>query len=274
MKKKLSLFYILSTSFIFAQVGINTNTPLEEVHVAGSSSTIRIEGLNETNNSLNLGNKQNSRVYVNTNGDLVLNSTSSEIEILFNPENYLKDPKDSGGPNKNEIVQTGTGGGYSPAGWPWNLGPGLSTFTLTRPAIVEINYSLTYNLYKNNTSNVDDFNARTAQFYLYLRNGGPNGAIVSTDYDGNPIDFAGNPGALGYSGNFYTNGNTTGASGTEGYDKVFHATGHDYVKLGPGTYCPMFAGILFVASTAGVGAVNMQIGPGDDEVIIVAHYYN
>lgn len=273
MKKILSFIYIIVSSLSFSQVGINTTSPQEELHVAGSSSTVRVEGLNSTNNTLNLGDKQNSRVYVDPNGDLVLADAPADIGVLFNPANYLDDPLDTGGANSNQINQTGVGSGYSQAGWPRVIGPGTSTFTLTKPAIVEINYSLSYNIYKSGNP-IDDFHARTAQFYVYLKSGSHTGPIVTTDYDGNPIDFAGNPGALGYSGNFYTNGSTTGAGGTEGYDKVFYATGHDYVKLGPGTYSPMFAGILFVANTAGTGAVKMQIGPGEDEVIIVAHYYN
>lgn len=273
MKKILLFTYILIGTISFGQVGVNTNTPSEELHVAGATSTIRVEGLDQTNNPLNLGDKQNSRVYVDADGDLVLADNPADIGILFNPENYLDDPLDTGGANSNQINQTGVGSGYSQAGWPRVIGPGTSTFTLTKPAIVEINYSISYNIYKSGIP-IDDFHARTAQFYVYLRSGSHTGAIVTTDYDGNPIDFAGNPGALGYSGNFYTNGSSSGAGGTEGFDKVFYATGHDYVKLGPGTYSPMFAGILFVANTAGTGAVKMQIGPGEDEVIIVAHYYN
>lgn len=273
MKKILSTFAILSTIAGFTQVGVNTTTPGEELHVAGATSIIRVEGLNEINNPLNLGDKQNSRVYVNPDGDLVLADSPADIGILFNPANYLEDPLDTGGADSNQINQTGVGSGYSQAGWPRVIGPGSSTFTLTEPAIVEVNYSISYSIYKSGDP-IDDFHARTAQFYVYFRSGSHTGAIVTTDYDGNPLNFAGNPGALGYSGNFYTNGSSDGAGGTEGFDKVFYATGHDYVKLPPGTYSPMFSGILFVANTAGTGAVKMQIGPGDDEVIIVAHYYN
>lgn len=274
MKKTLyTLATLLLTITGFAQVGVNTTSPSEELHVAGSTSTIRVEGLNETNNSFNLGDKQNSRVYIDTDGDLVLADSPADIGILFNPANYLEDPLDTGGADSNQINQTGVGSGYSQAGWPRVIGPGTSTFTLTRPAIVEVNYSISYSIYKSGNP-IDDFHARTAQFYVYFRSGSHTGPIVATDYDGNPLNFAGNVGALGYSGNFYTNGSSAGAGGTEGYDKVFYATGHDYVKLGPGTYSPMFSGILFVANTAGTGAVKMQIGPGDDEVIIVAHYYN
>lgn len=274
MKKIFLLLFIYSSIVTFAQVGVNTSTPQEELHVAGANSTIRIEGLDSINNPLNLGNRQHSKVYVDADGDLVLNSAPTQIELLFNPHNYLADPlNNTNGPPGNKINQTGTGSGYSYAGWPRQTGPGLSTFTLTRPAIVEVNYSLSYSIDKSGNP-IDDYHARTAQFYIYLRNGGPGGPIVNTDYDGNPINFAGNPGALGYSGNFYTNGNTTGAGGMGGNHKTFQATGHDYIKLGPGTYSPAFAGILFVADTGGTGAVQMQIGPGDDEVVIIAHYYN
>jgi hypothetical protein len=273
MKNIFTPIFILYSLLAISQVGINTVTPQEELHVAGPNSTIRVEGLNETNNTLNLGNKENTRVYVNTSGDLVLSNVPTNIAVLFNPANYLADPLDTGGPDANVINQTGVGSGYAEAGWPRQTGPGLSTFTLTRPAIVEINYALTYEIYKSGIP-IDDYHARTAQFYVYLRSNAPNGAIVTTDYDGNPVDFAGNPGALGYSGNFYTNGSSLGAGGGEGTGKEFYATGHDYIKLGPGTYCPMFSGILFVANTGGTGAVKMQIGGGDDEVIVVAHYYN
>lgn len=275
MKKIFAIGFVFSSFLTLAQVGVGTNSPQEELHVAGATSTIRIEGLNAANNPLNLGPNENTRVYANANGDLVLNNAPTNIEVLFNPANYLADPLDNGGDDTNVVGQTGTGSGYSYAGWPRQTGPGLSTFTLTRPAIVEINYSISYDLDKSG-SPIDDFHARTAQFFMYLRRNGPEftNPIVTTDYDGVPLNFASNPGALGYSGNFYTNGSSTGASGLEGFDKKFYATGHDYVKLGPGTYCPMFRGILFVADTGGTGQVSMQIGRGDDEVVIIAHYYN
>ncbi len=273
MKKTLLIIFIFSSFFSLAQVGVNNTNPQEEVHVSGATSTIRVEGLNAINNPLNLGPNENTRVYANANGDLVLSPVPANIEVLFNPANYLADPLVTGGASSNQVNQTGVGSGYSEAGWPRQTGSGLSTFTLTRPAIVEINYAVSYEIYKSGNP-IDDYHARTAQFYSYLRQGGPAGAIVTTDFDGVAINFAGNPGALGYSGNFYTNGSTLGAGGGEGFGKEFYACGHDYIKLGPGTYCPMFAGILFVADTGGTGAVKMQMGGGDDEVIIVAHYYN
>ena len=279
MKNIFIYISLIATSLSLAQVGVNTTTPQEELHVEGATSTIRVEGLNFVNNNLNLGTIENTRVYVDTDGDLVLGNGSTDIEVLFNPANYLEDPLDTGGPNMNVINQTGTGGGYSQGGWPRQSGPGLDTFTLTRNAIVEINYSLSYEIYKSGIG-IDDNHARTVQFYVYLRRNGPtnqnpgDATLVDVDVDGNPITFAGNTGSLGYSGQFYTNGDSDGASGLEGYGRQYFATGHDYIKLGPGTYTPMFAGNMFVANTGGTGAVKMQIGGGDDEIVIVAHYYN
>ena len=64
----------LLMSFIFlqknyAQVGIGTTNPLQELHIAGTTSTIRVEGLNSINNSNNNGTDLAS-LAVDTNGDI------------------------------------------------------------------------------------------------------------------------------------------------------------------------------------------------------------
>ena len=46
------------------QVGINNTNPQQELHVSGTNSTIRIEGLNATNNPLNLGPNEIGRAHV------------------------------------------------------------------------------------------------------------------------------------------------------------------------------------------------------------------
>lgn len=98
---------------------------------------------------------------------------------------------------------------------------------------------------------------------MYLRSGGPGGAQVINDLDGLPI------GLIGANGQFYTN-----KSLVIGERNGFHNTETDYVKLPPGTYCPMFAAQLAVSNTSGTGAVKMYCGVGNDEVQIIAHYYN
>lgn len=277
MKKYIFSIFTLTSLLSNAQVGVNTNTPLEEVHVAGPTSNIRIDGLNFPNNPSNMGVGSSSRVFVDAEGDLVLGTETSDVEVLFNPDNYLEDPETTGGFNANVINQTGTGSGYTTAGWPRVPGPGNSSFTLTRNAIIEINYSVSWNLEKSNQP-VDDHHARVIQTFLYLiKEDAPGAGLVQFDIDGNPV--SGDPTftyPLGINGQFYTNGDDgANPGGTQGGAYTnFHNTGTDYVKLGPGRYRPMFAAQCAVGDTGGTGAVQMFLGTGNDEVQVVAHYYN
>jgi hypothetical protein len=279
MKRYFVIAIVLLNFIAFGQVGINTTNPIEELHIANATSSVRVDGLNFPNNANNLGNGNTSRVFVDAEGDLVLGAATNNIEIVFNPFNYLEDPQTSGGATANVINQTGTGSGYTSAGWPRVIGAGSSTFTLTRPAIVEINYSLSWLIEKSGNP-IDDGHARIVQTFMVLRSGGPSGALVSVDYEGVPITLGG---ALGLNGQFHSNLSAIGASGHP-YDvagtandivnKYCYNTGTDYIKLGPGTYCPMFYGQCAVGDTGGTGAVKMWIGGGQDEVQIIAHYYN
>jgi len=263
--KKIATIIVLLPLFSLAQVGVNTTTPLQGVHVAKtvtSDAKVRIEGLNAPNNVKNLGAGNTSRVFVNNNGDLVLGDIANETEVIFDEENYLDDPRVSGGAQANQINQTGQGFGYTIAGWP--RVPAACTFTLTKPAIIEVNYSLSFGrIEKNTDSFADDGNARIFQCYMYLRRGGPAGPVINNDLDGNPI------GLIGANGQFITNANDM-----SGEVDNYHNTGTDYIKLPAGTYCPMFAAQLAVSTTVGVGAVKTYIGTGKDEVQVIAHYYN
>ncbi len=261
-------FYII-TGFFFlnlnAQIGINTSSPQEELHVAGSTSSIRIDGLNSTNNSLNIGNNGNSRVFVNANGDLVLGQAANNVAVLFSPDDYLL----SNEANPSSFNQTGTGSGYQQVGEPNAYGEGLSQFTLSKNAIIEINYALSWRLKKNNSTLVDDGGARIVQSLVRLYKWDLLGnavGYVTTDLEGIPIILSG---ALGLNGQFYTNNN-----GSDGASNLFHNTGTDYVSLGPGIYRPMFFVQVAVSNTMGTGAIQFSCGAGQDEMQVIAHYYN
>jgi len=274
MKKQLYIIALLLPTFVIAQVGINTNSPVEELHIAGASSNVRIEGLNSPNNTKNIGALGTSRVFVDAEGDLTLGDGSNNIAILMSPDNYLDDALNTSGsqPGPGNVVnQTGVGSGYTQGGWPRQIGPGLSTFELTKPAIVEINYSLSWEPYKSGNP-LDDEHARVVQTLCYLmrmpltsHDPANFTGYVTTDLDGVPLTLGY---ALGINGQFYNNGSTSGPS------KNFHNTGTDYVKLPAGRYCPMFMAQLAVGNTGGTGAVKMQLGSGQDEVQVIAHYYN
>ncbi|MEW5676625.1 hypothetical protein ABGT15_09955 [Flavobacterium enshiense] len=268
MKKYIFLLVPIAA---FSQVGINTNTPQQGLHVAGSTAQVKIDGLSAANNPLNLGTGNTTRVFVDGDGDLVLGTAQDNIAILFDAENYLDD---NSTPSINLITQHGYGDGYTYAGVPRDI-PN-STFTITRPAIIEINYSVSYKIEKNNGIKVSDGHARAVQTLLYFRRDNYLGPVVTTDLDGNliggtfEIDNGTSTigGGLGIVGQYYSNHSTT-----VGEIENFHNTASDYVKLPPGTYCPMFSAQLAVSDASGSGAMKMYIGTGNDEVQIIAHYY-
>lgn len=280
--KKIIYIYMLSTICALAQVGINTVNPLQEVHVAGATESVRIEGLNTTNNVDNLGVGSSTRVYADANGDLVLGSSAETIELLLDVENYLVDGNNTNGASVNQILQTGGGNGYTATGVQNDI-PG-SIFTLTKNAIVEVNYSISWSVEINSSSRISDNRARIIQTGLYFKKWDPIGGVwfnILTDVDGNFINsgpwcIASNAGGctdvgglLAINGQFYNNG-----QGKHGEHEGFQNTGSDYVKLGPGQYYAMFAGQIAVGSTVGSGAAKMYLGSGSsDELQIIAHYY-
>lgn len=258
----------------FSQVGINTTNPQEELHIAGSTSTIRVEGLNSPNDANNLGVGSTTPVYVNTNGDLVLGTLTDNVEILFDSEDYLMNVQDP----TNLVNQTGGGAGFTQAGIP--IGGTTISFTLTKPAIVEVNYAVTWTVGKNVAPNsrIDDFRARIVQTAMYFRRNNYLGPAVINDHYGNPIN--GGPwcitsncselgGLLAINGQFYNN-----ISDRNGEWKSYRNTASDYVVLSPGTYTPMFACQLAVGDTGGTGAVKLYLGGEKDEVQIIAYYFN
>jgi len=268
--KILTTFFLIPIA-VFSQVGINTNSPQQGVHVANGNAKVKIEGLNAANNPNNLGAGNNSRVFVDADGDLILGTAQDNIAILFDSENYLED---SSNPSVNLITQHGYGDGYTYAGIPRDI-PN-STFTLTRPAIIEVSYSVSWKIEKNATTKVGDGHARAVQTLLYFRKDNYLGAVVTNDLDNNliggvfEIDNGTSTigGGLGITGQYYTNNNIK-----RGEIENFHNSGSDYVKLPPGTYCPMFSAQLAVSDASGSGAMKMYLGTGKDEVQIIAHYY-
>lgn len=283
MKSKLSIFLSLTSLLAFAQVGVNTTNPQQDVHVAGSNANVRVDGLNMSNNLDNLGTNSTTRVFVDANGDLILGDHGTSVEMLVDTDNYLDDVEDP----TNLITQTGVAFGYDPAGIPTNF-PAVS-FTLTKNAIVEVNYSVSWSIYKTSGRNgrIPDQHARIVQTAVYFRQvTDPTdpmaGPAVIYDVDGNPIN--GGPwcidvnaggtvcleqgGLLALNGQFYTNGEDR-----RGAYQEFKNSGSDYVKLGPGTYVALFAAQLAVGNVAGTGAVKMYVGSGSDEMQIIAHYY-
>lgn len=280
MKIRSTIILLSVCNVLAGQVGINTNNPEQAVHVAGENETVRIEGLDVINNMNNLGNGLTTRVYVDRNGDLILGASSEKLEILVDYENYLEDVEN----DTNRIDQANDPIGFTTAGIPID---GLMTsFTLTKTAIVEVNYSVSWSIYKTeggSLGRVEDEHIRVVKTGLYFRKDNYLGAAVVFDVDGNAINdgpwcikmnASGNycqeeGGLLAIDGQFYNN-----AENNNGEYENFHNTGSDYVKLEPGTYCVMFSAKLEVEDPGGTGDVKMYLGSGNDDLQVIAHYYD
>ncbi len=151
------LFFFITT--IYSQVGIGTTDPQKELHVSGNSSTIRIDGLNSTNNTNNNGAKP-VPVHINATGDLILPSLPTSSEILLNGENIIT--------ATNFGLETGPLGEYR------ELNAYSSpSFTLTQPAIISVQYSmsLNFNEYGSATEPVTDGKPRIAISWLHVGDG-------------------------------------------------------------------------------------------------------
>lgn len=277
--KNYYIYILLLGQVAFSQVGINTTTPQQEVHVAGATENVIVDGLNTSNHASNLGMLNTTKVYVDADGDLTLASSSRNVEILFDSENYLVDA-----PTPDNLVnQTGGGFGYTVAGIPL-AGIVGSSFTLTKPAIIEVNYSVSWQVYKTASASgrIADVHARIIQTGIFFRETATL-APVLTDVLGNFINDgpwcvdvnAGGTvcnevgGMLGINGQFYNNSDSK-----NGEYANYHNTASDYVRLNPGTYTAFFAAQLAVGDTGGTGAVKMHLGTGNDDLQIIAHYYD
>ena len=64
-------FFLVFNLSLMAQVGIGTSNPEKELHISGTNSTIRVDGLNQTNNANNSG-TASTPLGVNSDGDLIV----------------------------------------------------------------------------------------------------------------------------------------------------------------------------------------------------------
>ncbi len=288
----------------YGQVGINTNSPQQTVHVAGQYDNVRVEGLNHANNDDNLGPGSSTRVFVNELGNLVLGTVLDQGPLIIDSGNYLEDQETP----ENVVNQVGHGSGYtavaSPIDWSQYV------FTLETTAIVEVNYSVSWNIYDNTPSEnkrIDDNRARVVHTGVYFMKIHPDDLGCNSPYCGqpesiqtcDPNDFTSNcyvvkdadgeninggpwciltsgqqncnkeAGLVGLNGQYYAN-----SSQNSGAYKDMRTAGADYVKLPPGQYLALFACKLEVESTQGYGSCKLWLGPGKDEVQIRLYYVN
>ena len=75
MKNLLRLALLLLSFNLYSQVGINTTSPVESLHIGGVDSRIRVEGLSQVNNVLNTGLGNN--LMVDSQGNIIIKEVVS-----------------------------------------------------------------------------------------------------------------------------------------------------------------------------------------------------
>ena len=155
MKHKITFFVLTIIAMMngWAQVGIGTTNPQEALHIAGSNATIRLEGLDSSNNSLNKGGSSMYNVMVDADGKLSLGEQPGKLSSEANIATPIAvlTAADSN-MNSSELFQ--------------------KSFTLTHRAMVVITYyiSMEFKSYDGSAC-ITDGRAKIAHNYWYLGDG-------------------------------------------------------------------------------------------------------
>lgn len=163
----------MSSNFAFSQVGIGTDNPQKELHVAGATSTIRIESLNSINEpTLNVAPKL-APLYVTGDGDLTLNppgfnsgggaGTNEPLNFLISIPNFVPNgPYGDGTVVANDATITNS------------VNQIVSVpFTSPQEALIEVRYAMTIDLSDQflpapAASTFNDISARAVRCYFYI----------------------------------------------------------------------------------------------------------
>lgn len=173
MKIKILLFIVICYNFSFSQVGIGTDSPQKDLHIAGTTSTIRIESLNSTNKPLLNVSPRLAPVYVTGNGDLTLNPpgyATGELIGVNQPLNFLisipnfvpNGPYGDGTVVANDATITSA------------VNQIVSVpFSSPQVALIEVRYAMTIDLSDQllpapAASTFNDISARTVRCYFYI----------------------------------------------------------------------------------------------------------
>lgn len=147
MQVKLLLPFLFLGGLSFAQtsgVGINEDTPEQALHLGSQTGTIRVDGLNSTNNSYNGGEVDKTYpLYVDENGDMTL-ETSAYDNSDGNDAFLSTDPINS----ELEITLLQANDGYEV------VQITSYDFTVDRNTVLEIKYSLSIEVFQDNLLNI------------------------------------------------------------------------------------------------------------------------
>lgn len=228
--KKIIYTYILTLSiFGYSQVGIGTSTPAKDLHIAGSTSTIRIESLDKINQPTLNKAPALTPVFVNANGDLTLKPSgydgSGGVPNSIEPLNFLISI-----PN---FIPNGPYGDGTVVANPTTVNNASAQlvsvpFSSPQSALIEVRYAMTIDLSDQllpapSASTFSDVSARTVRCYFYI------------DLNSDGLDATELSKVYGLHGEAYT----SYTQGSVGYAFI-HGVG--YGNIPPGNHSLVFFG--------------------------------
>ncbi len=234
MRKIYLLLYAFCPFLSFAQVGIGTANPQKDLHIAGSTSTIRIEKLSSLNcPTLNNGVKP-AQVFVDSNGELTLTppgfgaGLNVPLNFLIDVPNFIPDnPNALASPyNRLGTIITSPVGSTSTEALIHSV-----VFTVPATCIVEVKHGVTMVLsdidmsIPPHLSYISDAKSRVLNtfFCFDIGNNGLSPAEKSLQY--------------GHKGTYYC----SNAGGSLGYP---YMNSQGYATLPAGTHSIHFFGVV------------------------------
>lgn len=213
-------------------VGISNTAPQEKLHISGNTSTIRVDGLSDTNNAENVTGDF-MPVYVDDNGTMVLQPSLVQTYMPVNINDFI-----------NEIeIRSNNGAGNT-------LELYSTTITLSQQSLVEVIYQMGVGITTYNRQPVTDGAARMYRGWFTVNNGVRLGLDTGT-YTNNPDNSDPNG-----------DGIPTYASG------LYFLGGSGFVQLPPGTHTIRVYGLGF----GGEFGYTMTYGGGNgDNFQIIVH---
>lgn len=251
MKKILLLFF---PAVLSAQVGIGTAKPTADLHVAGNTSTIRIESLNAVNSPTYNDGIKPAHAFVTAAGDVTIspstnngvgpNGSIAPINFLLSNQNFIA----NGPANRGTIVNNDTS---------VTTATGLIskvTFSSPAAALIEVKYGISALVSKTDLNIAltpfNDISARVFKIYfcIDIDNNGLSALELSKKYGINGQCYSSDDqGILGYS---YTNG-------------------HGYTNIPPGNHA-----LYFFAETIDGVSKYTSIGFGGEADLLRIRIYN